>query len=208
MAPHAYLTVNASLTSDLYHLSPFFTPSQSSSSETIINVVFGVCAVAIGMISIWQSHKAWKIWHANYDDSATAQNHGMQCTSRIEQLSWTLIISGDRVTSAPAEQAQLPSEPALPYTATSQLSPKVGELPYSSRNPYISKTLPGSSNALPTMFPPASASSVESPSETASHSKAVTEVDFSPAMFPTSGGPPGKRFAQITWAMPTQGLTS
>lgn len=48
-----------------------------------------------------------------------------------------LIFSGDRVTpelalelggppSAPTEQAQLPSEPAPPYTATLQ-SPKIGE---------------------------------------------------------------------------------
>lgn len=51
----------------------------------ITNTVFGLCAVAIGMVSIWQGRRAWKIWHVNCEGSSTAQNHGMRRTPRMEQ---------------------------------------------------------------------------------------------------------------------------
>lgn len=41
-------------------------PAQSSlysSNEIVVNVIFGICALAIGIISIWQGHRAWRLWH-------------------------------------------------------------------------------------------------------------------------------------------------
>ena len=37
-------------------------PASSSSTETIINVVFGLTATAISIVTVWQGRKAWKIW--------------------------------------------------------------------------------------------------------------------------------------------------
>ena len=96
------------------------------------------------------------------------------------------MFSGGRVTPTPTEQAQLPSEPASPRTAAPRLSPEVGKLPYSSREPEMAP--PESVSALPITFPPTS--SVKSPLERESHSKAATEVGFPSVTFISSGGPP------------------
>ena len=32
---------------------------------TISNIVFGVCACAIGGVTIWQGYKAWTIWRVH-----------------------------------------------------------------------------------------------------------------------------------------------
>ena len=31
-------------------------------AETITNIVFGICTVALGGIMIWQGRKAWELW--------------------------------------------------------------------------------------------------------------------------------------------------
>ena len=108
-------------------------------------------------------------------------------------------ILADRVTSevalelgetppVPAEQAQLPSEPAPPYTAIFQSSPKIGEVPYSSRDPSIMMTLPGSVSALPITVPPTS--SVESSFNTVLHLRTVAEGALPSTLLASSGGPP------------------
>ncbi len=33
------------------------------STETITNIIFGIAALVIGIITVWQSYKAWGTWH-------------------------------------------------------------------------------------------------------------------------------------------------
>ena len=78
MALHPYPTTMEKLTtaSPKYALpsDPFNSSSiSSSSSQTITTVTFGLCAFVIGLVTVWQSHKAWKIWHANYQHATPAQ---------------------------------------------------------------------------------------------------------------------------------------
>ena len=74
MAPHPYPSINGSLIEvpGQGHYT-IHSSAPSSFSEIIIAIVFGLCAFAIGMITIWQSHKAWKIWHATYGHDIPAQ---------------------------------------------------------------------------------------------------------------------------------------
>ncbi|CAF9933742.1 hypothetical protein IMSHALPRED_009461 [Imshaugia aleurites] len=48
--------------------------SSSASSnfiQTVINVIFGITATAIGMLTVWQGHRVWKMWreHAHDQDN-------------------------------------------------------------------------------------------------------------------------------------------
>lgn len=41
-------------------------PAQSppdNFKEIIVNIIFGIFALAIGVISIWQGHRQWRLWH-------------------------------------------------------------------------------------------------------------------------------------------------
>lgn len=71
MVPHPHSSINGSL------ITHTFSTIKSSplpySSETITTIVFGLCALSLGVITIWQSRKAWRIWHANYERSSYAQ---------------------------------------------------------------------------------------------------------------------------------------
>ena len=69
MAPQSYLVFDRSLTNysniTLLSTDPSgFVPS--SASDTITNIVFGTCAVAIGIITIWQGRKTWNAWRAQH----------------------------------------------------------------------------------------------------------------------------------------------
>ena len=67
MAQPSHPTMNKNLTSNLpSHVA--LSPLSASSSQTIIAIVFGLSALAIGIITVYQSHKAWKIWHATRPD--------------------------------------------------------------------------------------------------------------------------------------------
>ena len=75
MAPQSYLVIDRSLTnsSNITILStdpPAFV--SSSASDTITTIVFGTCAVAIGIITIWQGRKAWNTWQAQHLVAASA----------------------------------------------------------------------------------------------------------------------------------------
>ncbi|KAL8792979.1 MAG: hypothetical protein Q9195_004383 [Heterodermia aff. obscurata] len=59
MAPYQMAALNGSL------IEPS-RPSQSSSysfNEIIVNIIFGIFALAVGIISIWQGHRQWRLWH-------------------------------------------------------------------------------------------------------------------------------------------------
>jgi hypothetical protein len=40
--------------------------ASSPSSDAVINIVFGLCAVAIGAVTVWQSRKAWRTWRGDH----------------------------------------------------------------------------------------------------------------------------------------------
>ena len=59
MTPYQTAALNGSLIEDS-------SPAQSSSyssNEIIVNTIFGICALAIGIISLWQGHRQWRLWH-------------------------------------------------------------------------------------------------------------------------------------------------
>jgi len=35
-----------------------------TSSDTITNTVFGLCAIIIGALTVWQGRKVWRIWYS------------------------------------------------------------------------------------------------------------------------------------------------
>ena len=37
-------------------------PISSSQSQTITNIAFGIIATVIGVFTLWQGHRAWKMW--------------------------------------------------------------------------------------------------------------------------------------------------
>jgi len=37
-----------------------------TSTETITNIVFGIFAVVIGAVTIWQGYRAWNIWRCHH----------------------------------------------------------------------------------------------------------------------------------------------
>lgn len=38
----------------------------SNQAQIIINIAFGIAATGISIITIWQGHRAWKLWHAHH----------------------------------------------------------------------------------------------------------------------------------------------
>ncbi len=40
--------------------------ASSPSSDAVINIVFGLCAVGIGILTIWQSRGAWRAWRGGH----------------------------------------------------------------------------------------------------------------------------------------------
>ena len=59
MAPPTYVPVNGSVFPTSTSASP-----ASGTPETITNIVFGLCALTIGGLTIWQGSKAWNMWMA------------------------------------------------------------------------------------------------------------------------------------------------
>ena len=54
MAPHYSTIVNETIVDGLVHTQS----SSSMSNETIINLIFGLCALILGLVTIWQAHLA------------------------------------------------------------------------------------------------------------------------------------------------------
>ena len=48
--------------------------ASSNSTQTITNVVFGLTATAISVVTVWQGHKVWKMWreHNNGNEEHVA----------------------------------------------------------------------------------------------------------------------------------------
>lgn len=65
IAPSTYIPVNGSII-------PTST-SASGTPETITNIVFGLCALTIGGLTIWQGRKAWNMWMAYAAERAGAE---------------------------------------------------------------------------------------------------------------------------------------
>ena len=83
MAPYQMSALNSSLVEDS-------SPPQSSlysSSEIVVNVIFGTCALAIGIISIWQGHRAWRLWHP-VQRHGTYELEGTRAPSIVHGKSW------------------------------------------------------------------------------------------------------------------------
>ena len=70
MAPSNSTAVGGSLVNHT------LTPS-SLSTETIVNIIFGVFALAVGIGSIWQGARFWKLWHA------VPQSHQLNGTASL-----------------------------------------------------------------------------------------------------------------------------
>ncbi|KAG7009384.1 hypothetical protein G7Y79_00002g004990 [Physcia stellaris] len=67
MAPHPLTPSNwSSISGD----SNSVKVSSSPFSDTITTSIFGIFALAVGVITIWQGHRAWKLFHAVRDNHA------------------------------------------------------------------------------------------------------------------------------------------
>jgi len=44
-------------------------PIASGQSQTITNIAFGIVATGIGIFTLWQGHRAWKMWHKHHRQS-------------------------------------------------------------------------------------------------------------------------------------------
>lgn len=60
MAPHPLTPFNGSFVND----SNSVKFSSSSSSDAITTSIFGLFALAVGIVTIWQGHRAYKLLHA------------------------------------------------------------------------------------------------------------------------------------------------
>ena len=49
------------------------TSSSPTASETITNIVFGLCALTVGGVTIWQGRNAWKLWMRFHGSRASAE---------------------------------------------------------------------------------------------------------------------------------------
>ena len=50
------------------------------SSETIVNIVFGILASIVGFVTVWQGYKAWGIWRKHrYEEQQRYRNTGRLC---------------------------------------------------------------------------------------------------------------------------------
>ena len=56
------------------------TSSSSTTSETITNIVFGLCALTGSGVVIWQGRNAWKMWMKFHGSRASAE--GMPTTDK------------------------------------------------------------------------------------------------------------------------------
>ncbi|KAA6410662.1 MAG: hypothetical protein FRX48_06085 [Lasallia pustulata] len=71
--------------------SPFSTPLTSTTpsphatgvNDIITNIVFGVLTCVIGAITIWQAHRAWRIWHTNRGSSIPPRNPHTQNRNNV-----------------------------------------------------------------------------------------------------------------------------
>lgn len=86
MAPSTYVPVNGSVFPN--------SASASGTPETVTNIVFGLCALTIGGLTIWQGRKAWKMWIAHAAARAGAEE-GMSIITE------TLIAYGNTSLKAP-----------------------------------------------------------------------------------------------------------
>lgn len=102
-------------------------PMASSTTQTISTVVFGIVAIFISIITVWQSYKAWRLW----------LDHNQQAEPRALGDALAVIGSEPLLTSADLELGVLgddhPAElPAVLVHPPPQLAPISAPVPTSS----------------------------------------------------------------------------
>lgn len=45
----------------------------SNQAQIITNIAFGFVATGISIITVWQGHRAWKLWHDHHHHIKTCQ---------------------------------------------------------------------------------------------------------------------------------------
>lgn len=58
----------------------------ASSSDTIINTVFGLCAVVIGALTVWQGRRVWRLWYMPRSTSPVPQGGKHSSYERLISL--------------------------------------------------------------------------------------------------------------------------
>ena len=48
----------------------------STTSDTITNTVFGLCAVVIGVLTVWQGRRLWRQWQDSTNENRSLR-HGV-----------------------------------------------------------------------------------------------------------------------------------
>ena len=79
MAPSSYALLNGT------HV--LATSSSPTTSETITSIVFGLGALTVGGVTIWQGRNAWKMWMKFHGSRARAE--GM-CTR--DAIAWDEVL--------------------------------------------------------------------------------------------------------------------
>ena len=67
MAPHNPITSTERFVDDATRVVP---RSSSTPSDTIATSVFGVCALVIGLVTIWQGRRLYNTWYGTQPDAA------------------------------------------------------------------------------------------------------------------------------------------
>ncbi|MCJ1226625.1 hypothetical protein MMC12_003278 [Toensbergia leucococca] len=72
------------------HESPFTSVSgPTGPSDALSTVVFGILALIASIVTIWQGHRAWKIWQDHYHHQHPADEEQSTCIITL------LILKGD-----------------------------------------------------------------------------------------------------------------
>lgn len=51
--------------------------STDGAGSTITNIVFGILALVVGMVTIWQAYRAYKIWHPAMSSTPNPRAHAI-----------------------------------------------------------------------------------------------------------------------------------
>ncbi|MCJ1230331.1 hypothetical protein MMC12_007004 [Toensbergia leucococca] len=76
--------------SAVHHQGSFlkFDPTYSSrlgdASGTITNIVFGLLAVFVGVLTVWQAHRAYTLWHTHRSQQLPPASLEVQIASSLE----------------------------------------------------------------------------------------------------------------------------
>lgn len=63
--------------------SPLLAPTRVDSSGTIINVVFGLLALVIGIITVWQAQRTYYLWHRHENQQDSNKSKTILHTSLV-----------------------------------------------------------------------------------------------------------------------------